>query len=71
MQMSLRAARTNKELTQAAMAELLGISRETYVKIEADPARASVRMAQQIIDVLGVEVRCVFLPDDSTARYSS
>jgi len=68
---SLKAARVNRGLTQEALAERLGISRDTYMRIEADPARASIRMANSIISILGEEARGVFLPSDSTAGCQS
>ncbi len=71
MEISLKAARVNKGLTQEEIAEALDISRNTYIKIEANPMRASIQIAHKIIDLLGPEVTHVFLPSDSTAGCAS
>lgn len=60
----LRIARVSKALTQAEVAERVGISLATYQRIEVDPDRASVRRAHRIADVLETDYYQSFFTDD-------
>ncbi|ALK32738.1 helix-turn-helix transcriptional regulator [Burkholderia plantarii] len=44
-------------LTQAAMAERLGVTQQTYARLEADPTRASVERLFRVMRVLGIEMK--------------
>ncbi|MGV7208214.1 helix-turn-helix transcriptional regulator [Oxalobacteraceae bacterium A2-2] len=43
-------------LSQAAVAELLGVTQQSYAKIEANPATTSVERLFTILRLLGVEI---------------
>ena len=57
---SLRAAREDAGFTQQYMADELGISRPTYVKIEEDPTQASVLQAKRICEILSRSYEHIF-----------
>lgn len=62
-QQTLREARENAGFTQQFMADELGCSRPTYVKIEENPETASVLQARRICEILsrsyeGIFFRC-------------
>jgi DNA-binding XRE family transcriptional regulator len=42
------------------MAEKMQISRDTYRNIEQHPEKASVKQAQQIAEITGVELNLIF-----------
>ncbi|AJJ65160.1 helix-turn-helix transcriptional regulator [Yersinia aldovae] len=48
--------RKNKGLTQASLAQLLGITQQSYAKLEADPASASVERLFKVLQLLDVEL---------------
>lgn len=52
----LKGFRKAEGLTQAAIAERLGISQQGYSKFEADPASASVDRLLTVLQLFGVEV---------------
>ena len=54
MKYTVRQARSLKGLTQVEMAKLLGISRDTYIKIETNPSRTTVAQACQISKITGI-----------------
>lgn len=66
MQFTLRQARTHAGYTQANMANLLGIDRCTYAKIEKDPSRATVKQINSISKITGIDLANIFLLEDST-----
>lgn len=47
--------RKSRGLTQSALAELLGVTQQTYAQLEANPASASVERLFKVLRVLGVE----------------
>jgi HTH-type transcriptional regulator/antitoxin HipB len=57
-------------LTQAAVAELLGVTQQSYAKIEANPASTSVERLLTILRLLGAEigVRQVMASDEGGQR---
>lgn len=57
---TIREIRAQQGITQAEMAERLGISRPTYIKIENDPNAMTVNTARRICRLLGCSVEDVF-----------
>lgn len=66
MQFTLRQARTHAGLTQADVAHFLGIDRGTYLRLEKDPQRATIRQINAISDLTGIPVSDIFLGCNST-----
>ena len=66
MQFTIKQARVLAGLTQAEMAEKIGINRSTYIKIEKDPLRATIRQINQISEMTGVSIGDLFLSKNST-----
>ena len=60
MRTALRMARERKQLTQAQVAECVGISREYYVQLEAGQRDPSIRVAFRIGEVLDADPRWLF-----------
>lgn len=52
----LKAFRKEKGLTQAAMAERLGITQQSYAYFEANPARAPLERLFLVLRLLDVEI---------------
>lgn len=71
MQFTLRQARTHAGLTQADMANSLGIDRGTYLRMEKDPQRATIRQINAISALTGIPVMDIFLGSNSTKVDSS
>lgn len=61
MQFSPKMARQFAGLTQVEMAEKLGISRDTYRRIEAHPETATISQGKMIAEVTGVSFDTIFL----------
>ncbi|PKO88555.1 MAG: XRE family transcriptional regulator [Betaproteobacteria bacterium HGW-Betaproteobacteria-12] len=64
----LKAFRKEKGLTQAAMAERLGITQQSYAYFEGNPARATVERLFLVLRLLDVEI---LLDQTSPASESS
>lgn len=60
MTFTVKQARCYAGYSQAEMAEKMQISRDTYRNIEQHPERASVKQAQQIAEITGVELNLIF-----------
>ncbi|SOZ16613.1 putative transcriptional regulator [Cupriavidus taiwanensis] len=52
----LQGFRKSHGMTQAAMAEHLGVTQQTYAELEANPAAVSVERLLRVLRVLGVEL---------------
>ncbi|SOZ34994.1 helix-turn-helix transcriptional regulator [Cupriavidus neocaledonicus] len=52
----LQGFRKSRGMTQAVMAEHLGVTQQTYAELEANPAAASVERLLRVLRVLGVEL---------------
>ena len=65
MQFTLKQARAHAGLTQSAMAQALGIDRGTYLRMERDPQRATVRQINSISAITGIPVTDIFLGCES------
>lgn len=66
MTFTVRQARTHAGFSQAEMANFLGVDRSTYIKIEKDPMRATVRQINLISQITGIPFSDLFLLHDST-----
>lgn len=58
--MELREARQEANLTQAEVADHLGVSRPTYIKMEKHPDEVTISDAIKLADLFGVEVDAIF-----------
>lgn len=73
---ALRRARRMADLTQAQLAQRIGISRYTYIKIEKGQQEPSLTLARAIANALGTTIDSVFLPSsvqemDNGVRHAS
>ena len=66
MTYTIKQARVLNDLTQAEMAKSMGISRETYRKIEANPRTATIDQAYLIAQITGISIDKIFFADNST-----
>ena len=60
--LKLKAARAEKDMTQAALAEVVGVSRQTINAIENQKYDPSLPLAFQLARILGTTVDALFLP---------
>lgn len=58
--MELVEARKNARYSQEAVAGILGISRPTYAKMEADPESVTIEDAKKLAELFGVDVGVIF-----------
>lgn len=63
---TVKQARQYAGFTQREMAEKLGISRDTYRKIEQSPEDATVATAKKISEVVGIPIDQIFFAKMST-----
>ena len=63
----VRAARRGQDLTQAQLAEHVGVSRQTIVAIEQGGYAPSVYLALDLAAVLGRDVESLFSPSERPA----
>lgn len=63
---TVKQARTLAELTQEEMAEKMGIHVQTYRKIEKNPEVASIKQAEQISSITGLQFNQIFFGVNST-----
>ena len=61
--LKLKAARAEKDLTQSALAEAAGVSRQTINAIENQKYDPSLPLAFQLAHILGTTVDALFLPN--------
>ncbi len=66
MHFTVKQARTYAGLTQAEMADKLGVHRSTYMKIENDPTTATLGQINLISEVTGIPIEQFFLTYNST-----
>lgn len=57
---TLREAREDAGFTQQYMADELGVSRPTYIRIEEKPENASVLQARRICEILSHSYESIF-----------
>lgn len=61
----VRELRAARDWTQAALAERLGVSRQTVISIESGRYEPSLSLAFRIAAVFGLRIEDVFTPLDS------
>ena len=66
MGFSVKQARAYAGLTQREMAKKLGISRDTYRKIEQNPETASIAVAKKISQAVGIPIDQIFFAQNPT-----
>ena len=63
---TVKQARQYAGFTQIEMARKLGISRDTYRKIELSPESASVALAKKISEIVRIPIDQIFFAQNST-----
>ena len=58
---TVKQARQYAGFTQREMPQKLGVSRDTYRKIEASPEDATIATAKRISEVVGIPIDQIFL----------
>lgn len=66
MTFTIKQARNLAGMTQAAMAECLGVDRSTYIKIEKDPERVTLGQLRGIARATGLPMEDIFFGSVST-----
>ena len=66
MGFTLKQARQYAGYTQREMADILGISRDVYRKIEQHPEKTSIELAKKFSAVVGIGIDQIFFADNST-----
>ncbi len=66
MTFSVKQARRLVGYTQVEMAEKLGVSRDTYRRIEAKPETATILQGQKIAEITGISFDSIFFAAKST-----
>jgi putative transcriptional regulator len=65
MKNHLRVLRAQKNWTQAELAELVGVSRQTVNAIETGKYDPSLPLAFKLAKIFGYQIEEIFIPDDS------
>ena len=60
---TLKEARTDKGIKQCAVAEAIGVTRQTYAKYEDNPAIMPIGKAVSACRFIGVEISEIFFAD--------
>lgn len=64
MAYTVKQARKLNDLTQEQMAQMMGVNRDTYRRIERRPDKATVWQAHQISKITGIPMdNLIFLPE--------
>lgn len=63
---TLLQARESAGITQQEMADSLGVTRQTYAKIEASPDKATVLQARRICQLLSRSYERIFFADSDS-----
>lgn len=63
MRNRLRVLRAERELSQASLAQLAGVSRQTINAIERDKYDPSLPLAFVLARIFGLRIEEIFLPD--------
>jgi putative transcriptional regulator len=61
---TLKEARERKGVKQVAVADYLGVARQTYANYEQNQEQMSIEQAKAVCKFLGVDVADIFLPID-------
>lgn len=62
--------RKMKGLTQKEVSERLGVTQQTYARLEADPASASIARLFRVFSILGVELTLSSLSPSSVTSHT-
>lgn len=65
MGFSVKQARQYAGYTQVEMAQRLGVSRDTYRKIELFPETASIALAKKISEIVNIPIDQIFFAESS------
>ena len=66
---TLREAREKRGIKQFAVADAIGVTRQTYAEYEKDPRNMSILQAKAACDFIGCELNDIFFgPGLSTAK---
>lgn len=66
MAITIKAARVNKNLTQAQAAELLGVSKDSLWNYENGRSFPDVRVVKKMVDIYGISYdNLIFLPQNN------
>ena len=65
IQISLAAARVNAELTQAEVAQLMHVGKQTIVSWEKGNSEPKITQAKQLSSIYGIPLDYIFLPRKS------
>lgn len=60
MKFTLKQARKHADKTQLEMAKILGISRDTYMKLERSPEEVTIKQALIISNITGIPYDDIF-----------
>lgn len=63
---TLKELRARNNLTQAKIAEILGVSRKRYIDIEKHPEKVSCNIMLKVAKILHVDIGDIFLPNNHT-----
>lgn len=63
MRISMKQARVGANMTQAQIADKMGIHPQTYAKIERHPGSATIDQAKQFSKIVGVSMDDIFFDD--------
>ncbi|HIW14881.1 MAG TPA: helix-turn-helix domain-containing protein [Firmicutes bacterium] len=66
MGFSVKQARQYAGLTQRETAKKLGISRDSYRKMEIAPESASIALAKRFSEIVGIPIDQIFFTEKST-----
>lgn len=66
MEMTVRKARILADKTQQFMADALGISKSTYIRIERNPETATIAQAKIISRIVAMPIDDIFYSHNST-----
>lgn len=66
MTFSVKQARQLAGYTQVQMADMLGINRDTYRRIEAKPESATIQQGKKIAEITGIGFDSIFFAGCST-----
>lgn len=67
MKNRLRVLRAEKELSQAGLAQLAGVSRQTINAIEKEKYDPSLPLAFKLARIFELQIEDIFIPDDQKA----
>jgi len=66
MEFTVEQARKHADFTQQQMADKMGISRHTYIRIEKEPESATIGQGKAIARITGIPFNQIFFGENST-----